>query len=118
MTISTTIIERPTGLVGKKLAGRVALVTGGARGIGAAIARSLASEEATVAAGYSEDQENAELFLKEFECEYEGAGRASIHQGNVSKPEDCRRVVQRFSTNMAGSTSWSTMPVSPWTRWP
>jgi len=36
---------------GSKLEGRTALVTGGSRGIGAAISRSLASQGATVAAG-------------------------------------------------------------------
>jgi NAD(P)-dependent dehydrogenase (short-subunit alcohol dehydrogenase family) len=93
-TISSTIIEPATGVIGEKLAGRVALVTGGTRGIGAAICRSLASQGASIAAGYSGDRENAEQFVKEMERDFDGPGRVTIHQGNVSKPEDCRRGVQ------------------------
>ncbi len=84
----------PALAAGDKLSGRVALVTGGTRGIGAAICRSLATQGASIAAGYSAHLGRAEQFLKDFEADYPGQGRASIHQGNVSNPEDCRRVVK------------------------
>jgi acetoacetyl-CoA reductase/3-oxoacyl-[acyl-carrier protein] reductase len=38
-------------------------------------------------------REGAERFLEEFERDFGGPGRATLHQGNVSSPEDCRRVV-------------------------
>jgi NAD(P)-dependent dehydrogenase (short-subunit alcohol dehydrogenase family) len=73
-----------------RLDGRIALVTGGARGIGAAISRSLASHGAVVAAGYSAHRERAEQLRDELK---RAGADASIHEGNVGNPEHCERVI-------------------------
>jgi len=70
--------------------GRVALITGGTRGIGAAITEKLARGGAHVAAGYSKGQEAAEALQRKLEAE---GANVSVHQGRVDKTEDCERVV-------------------------
>ena len=70
--------------------GHVALVTGGARGIGAAITTTLAKNGAKVAAGYSRGRETAEALQQRLEGE---GAEVSVHQGRVDSIEDCRRVV-------------------------
>ena len=70
--------------------GRVAIVTGGARGIGAAITRSLAVGGAHVAAGYHHGKATAEALMEEVNA---SGGSMSIHQGSVGDPADCARVV-------------------------
>jgi NAD(P)-dependent dehydrogenase (short-subunit alcohol dehydrogenase family) len=52
----------------KKLSGKVALVTGGSRGIGAASARALANEGANVAISYVASPEKAEAVVKELKA--------------------------------------------------
>ncbi|SDG61352.1 beta-ketoacyl-ACP reductase [Pseudonocardia oroxyli] len=69
---------------------RVAVVTGGARGIGAAITTALARDGVHVAAGYSSNAKAAEDLAEKLGAE--GAS-VSVHQGNVGAPEDCERVV-------------------------
>jgi NAD(P)-dependent dehydrogenase (short-subunit alcohol dehydrogenase family) len=77
-----------------KLAGRVAFVTGGTRGIGAAIAHSLAKQGATVAVGYNRDRDSAERFVAELLNKTRPhRASASAHQGNVGSCHDCRRTI-------------------------
>ena len=70
---------------------RVAIVTGGARGIGAAITTALANSGVHVAAGYASNSKAADDLAGKLNAE--GAS-VSTHQGNVGSPEDCQRVVQ------------------------
>ena len=88
--MSTTAEPSKTSLQRPRLHGRVAFVTGGTRGIGGAISRSLAEQGAAVAAGYGRDKETADALLRQLE---ENDMTASIHQGNVGSAEDCRRTV-------------------------
>lgn len=74
----STESEITPAVVGDKLGGRVALVTGGTRGIGAAISASLASQGAAIAAGYSRDTARAEQFKTEFMGQFHTP--VTIHQ--------------------------------------
>jgi len=66
--------------------GQVALVTGGARGIGLAISTRLANRGVRVAVGYSHGADTA----KQFAAAHEGA---TLHQGNIGVAADCERVI-------------------------
>jgi 3-oxoacyl-[acyl-carrier protein] reductase len=68
------------------LEGKTALVTGGSRGIGKAIALELARAGAEVALGYHSGADEAEAVAKEAGC------RAL--QADVSEPEDAKRLVE------------------------
>ncbi|HEY3714240.1 MAG TPA: 3-oxoacyl-ACP reductase family protein [Jatrophihabitantaceae bacterium] len=89
MTAGTTTART----AGTKLAGRVALVTGGTRGIGAAIGTSLAGQGAAIAAGYSGNAKRAADFVADMDKRFDGAAPVTIHQGNIADRDDCQRVV-------------------------
>jgi NAD(P)-dependent dehydrogenase (short-subunit alcohol dehydrogenase family) len=89
---SVTATELRTARSGEKLLGRVAFVTGGTRGIGAAICRSLAMQGAEVAAGFSGNQQAADAFCHDL-GEAIPESRATVHRGDIGSADDCRRTV-------------------------
>lgn len=73
-------------------AGQVVLVTGGGRGIGAAIARAFAAERATVAVNYLRDAASAQAVVQA--CRDSG-GDAFAVQADVTQPAEVQRLVQQ-----------------------
>ncbi|MDQ2959633.1 MAG: beta-ketoacyl-ACP reductase [Candidatus Dormibacteraeota bacterium] len=116
-----TVTER--GVTPRLFEGRVAVVTGGTRGIGAAITAELARAGAHVAAGFNRDDTTANRLRDELTA---AGGSISVHQGNVGVPEDCDRVIETvlaeygrvdFLVNNAGLTQDKTvrrMSVDDW----
>jgi len=76
------------------LRGHVALVTGGSRGIGAAIVKTLGEAGCSVAVNYRERAAEAEALAKNIVT---AGGRAIAVQADVSKPDAVREMVARAS---------------------
>lgn len=72
-----------------KLAGRVAVVTGASKGIGAGIAKGLAAEGAAVVVNYSSSKEGADHVVAEINSK---GGKAIAVQGDVAKASDVQRI--------------------------
>ena len=72
-----------------KLAGKVAVVTGASKGIGAAIAKELAAEGAAVAVNYASSKEGADRIVNEITAK---GGKAVAVQGDVAKAADVERI--------------------------
>src|SRR5258708_2458359 len=73
----------------KKLAGKVALVTGASKGIGASIAKHLANEGAAVVVNYSSGKEGADRVVADI---VRDGGKAVAVQANLAKKTDIDRL--------------------------
>src|SRR6201987_6356649 len=85
-------LNRAIGGHMSKLAEKVALVTGGSRGIGAAIAKRLAADGASVAITYAKDAGAASAVVKAIELD---GGKAIAIQADAADVDAVKRAVDK-----------------------
>jgi NAD(P)-dependent dehydrogenase (short-subunit alcohol dehydrogenase family) len=83
----------------RKLAGRVALVTGGGRGIGKAIAHALADEGASVAVNYRRDEAAALATVSEI---VDAGGKARAYAASVEALDEVGAMIEAAAADFGG----------------
>ena len=81
------------------LDGKVAMVTGGSKGIGAGIAKGLAAAGASVVVNYASSKERADRVVSEIIAQ---GGKAFAAQGDVSKSSDVKRLFAEVVREFGG----------------
>jgi 3-oxoacyl-[acyl-carrier protein] reductase len=86
-----------SSIQGNNLQGKVALVTGASKGIGAAIARELAARGAAVAVNYSGSKAAADKLVAEITG---NGGKAIAVQANVADPASIQQLIDTVATQL------------------
>jgi 3-oxoacyl-[acyl-carrier protein] reductase len=81
------------------LKGKTALVTGGSRGIGRAIAKQLAADGAAVAVNYARSERGAQELVNAVVAK---AGKAVALQADVAKPQEVRQLFEKAEKALGG----------------
>src|SRR6266436_9269016 len=90
-----------------KLNGKVAVVTGASKGIGAGIAKEFAAQGASVVVNYASAKQDADRVVDEIS---KRGGKAVAVRGNVAKKAEVETLFAEAEKAFGKWTSWSTTP--------